>query len=99
VAVGTKKPNNRLYWGQPLGALKGNHEHRRAIGLLARTVEEQAAFSQESDAQSRERDARLERRIEGSMLSHELLADDLKSLSVLVNDIGVGTARLLRAIE
>ena len=42
---------------------------------------------------------RLERRIEGLVLSHELLAGDLKSLSALVTDIAVGTTRLLRAVE
>ncbi len=55
---------------------------------IAKTLQEQAAAG---DQQSR--------RIEGLILSHELLALDLKSLSSFVNEIAVGTTRLLRAVE
>jgi hypothetical protein len=46
-----------------------------------------------------ENDDRLERRIEVLILSHELLAGDLKSLNALVTDIAVGTTRLQCAVE
>jgi len=58
------------------------------MAQITKTLREQAAAG---DQQSR--------RIEGLILSHELLALDLKSLSSFVAEIGVGTARLLRAVE